>query len=107
MSLYILNAFSLNMLEGDANVSFRRISHSTVILKIEQHGFESAVGHFDTANLLSKDLGVGIACHRISVVLRPGDRAIVAQYSGPRLPEGATSLPEGATLSYWEVVSEG
>jgi hypothetical protein len=38
------------------------------------------------------------------VSLVPGDRVLVGQYSGTRLPEGATTLPEGATIR-WLVVS--
>ena len=28
---------------------------------------------------------------------------LVAQYSGPRLPEGATALPAGARIEFWLV----
>lgn len=29
---------------------------------------------------------------------------LVGQYRGPRLPDGATTLPEGATIEWWHVV---
>jgi hypothetical protein len=41
-----------------------------------------------------------LACNRVNVSLKPGDAAIVGQYIGPRLPEGATTLPEGATIKW-------
>jgi hypothetical protein len=44
---------------------------------------------------------VDISTNRISVTLNPRDSAIVAQYIGPRLPEGATQLPSGATIKFY------
>ena len=38
------------------------------------------------------------------VALKEGDVALVGQYSGPRLPEGATTLLEGATIKWMVVV---
>ena len=73
--MFLLNAFSLNMI----------------------------VGHADTAAVFSSVLGVEIPCNRATVALKEGDVALVGQYSGPRLPEGATALPEGAAIK-WVVV---
>jgi hypothetical protein len=62
----------------------------------------SAIGHADTANIISALLGVEVPMARVSVpVLVPGDVHYLALYQGPRLPEGATALPEGATLSFY------
>ena len=52
---------------------------------------------------VSVSYGVEIPCNRATVALKEGDVALVGQYSGPRLPEGATSLPEGAAIK-WLVV---
>jgi hypothetical protein len=43
----------------------------------------------------------------VSVALASGDEAVVAQYVGPRLPEGATALPEGANFSWFLVRVHG
>ena len=67
------------------------------------HSCVSAVGHADTAAVFAHVLGVPVACNRATVALKDGDVALVGQYSGPRLPEGATTLPEGATIK-WVVV---
>lgn len=64
----------------------------------------SAVGHSDTAVVFASVLGHPVATNRATVSLVPGDAIIVGQYSGPRLPEGATTLPEGATIK-WALVS--
>jgi hypothetical protein len=63
----------------------------------------SAVGHADTAAVFSSILDRAIEPNRISVKLTRDDMAIVGQYVGPRLPEGATTLPEGAAIEWWLV----
>ena len=99
--MYLLNAFSLNMLAGNADIHVREVSLDTArnLARVAT----SAVGHADTAAVFADVLGVPVACNRVSVTLEDGDTALVGQYSGPRLPEGATSLPEGATIK-WMIV---
>lgn len=100
--MFILNAFSLNMLVGNADIVVREVS-VTVAASLAAT-CTSAVGHADTAAVFSAVLGVEIPCNRATVALKPGDVALVGQYSGPRLSEGAVSLPEGATIK-WLVVA--
>lgn len=99
--MYLLNAFSLNMLNGNADVHVREVSLDTArnLAKV----CTSAVGHADTAAVFADVLGVPVPCNRVSVTLDHCHVALVGQYSGPRLPEGATSLPEGATIK-WMIV---
>jgi hypothetical protein len=106
--IYVSNAFSLNML-GE-NFGYVRIievdqdrlkmcirnNHSTIV--------RSIVGHQDTANILSDVLGMPILFNRESVILKPGDTLLVAQYSGPRLPEGCMELPEGACFRWFMIL---
>ena len=99
--MYILNAFSLNMLVGNADIAVREVSQKVAASLAAN--CTSAVGHADTAAVFSNVLGVEIPCNRATVALKEGDVALVGQYSGLRLPEGATSLPEGATIK-WVVV---
>ena len=99
--MFILNAFSLNMIVGNADIVVREISQK-VAARLAAI-CTSAVGHADTAAVFSSVLGVEVPCNRATVALKEGDVALVGQYSGPRLPEGATSLPEGATIK-WLVV---
>ena len=100
--MYILNAFSLNMLDGNADISVREITQAAAASLAAD--CTSAVGHADTAAVFSSVLGVEIPCNRATVALKEGDVALVGQYSGPRLPEGATALPEGAAIK-WLVVA--
>lgn len=61
----------------------------------------SAVGHVDMACIMSTDLKMAVAHNRATVSLDAGKHCLlVAQYRGPRLPEGATSLPEGASIQW-------
>ena len=99
--MYLLDAFSLNMIVGDADVIVREVSR-TMAASLAAN-CPSAVGHADTAAVFSSVLGVTVPCNRATVTLKDGDLALVGQYSGPRLPEGASTLPEGATIK-WMVV---
>jgi hypothetical protein len=67
---------------------------------------ESCIGHADTAKVLSSILEMDIPTNRVTVQLRENERCIVAQYIGPRLPEGAISLPEGAEIRFFHVKME-
>ena len=99
--MFLLNAFSLNMIVGNADIAVREVSQKVAACLAD--ACTSAVGHADTAAVFSSVLGVEIPCNRATVALKDGDVALVGQYSGPRLPEGATSLPEGAAIK-WMVV---
>ena len=68
-----------------------------------RNGFTSAIGHESTAKVLKNMLGVSVPVNRVTVKLKHYDDAIVAQYIGPRLPEGATELPEGAEIRFYLV----
>ena len=89
-NVFLLNAFSLQMLQGNATVKFTEVD------KLPQ-GLTSAVGHKDTANVL------GVKMNRVNVTLKRGDIAYVAQLQGGRLPEGATTLPEGFSFKFIRV----
>src|SRR5690554_274312 len=88
--IFLLNAFSLQMLEGDATVGFTEVSELP-------EGLTSAIGHQDTANVL------GVKMNRVNVTLKKSDVAFVAQLQGGRLPEGSTTLPEGFSFKFIKV----
>ena len=104
--MLLVNAFSLNMLpaKGTMSINATPVSLEEARDILATYGVESAVGHSDTANLLTGLLGIPVYAERRTVTI-PEDGAymMVAQYSGPRLPEGATTLPEGATITWWMV----
>jgi hypothetical protein len=61
---------------------------------------ESYVGHADTAIILSGILGMEVPFNRANATIQQGETVVVAQYRGPRLPEGATQLPAGAEMNF-------
>lgn len=110
MSTYLVNAWSINMLQHKrAKVDFAQISANQAVLHLSG-GFQNAIGHPDTANVVHNTLAGLMAAdsawpqaERQTVKMGLDDQCVVAQYSGPRLPEGATELPEGATIQFWIV----
>jgi hypothetical protein len=104
LRMQVLNAFSPNMLSAfPAEVQFREIPLNEA-QAITAVGIESAVGHADTATVFGEQLGCSVPANRATVSLKKGDVVLVGQYRGPRLPEGATTLPAGATIQ-WLLVS--
>ena len=108
MSIVIANAFSLNMLDlavGITNLQVCPASTEFIREEIEaEGGFTSIVGHADTAAVFSDILGLDVPCNRATFQLEEGVTLFVGQYKGPRLPEGATTLPEGAKVE-WAMVT--
>lgn len=88
---FLLNAFSLQMVDIPCNVSFCEVDSLP-------DGLTSAIGHQDTANVL------GVPMNRVNVHLAKGDVAYVAQLQGGRLPEGSTTLPDGFSFKFIKVV---
>ena len=100
---YLCNSFSLNMLDRGESILLSVIPLSLEQAKDYGTNTHSVVGHEDTARVLSTILGYEVKYNRETVTMKFGDNAIVAQYSGTRLPEGATALPEGGKIEFWLV----
>ncbi len=101
MRTLLLNAFSLGML-GHADHAHLEVLR----LSLEQarqwaEGAESYVGHATTAALFEAQLGIPVPVRREAVTLDEHSRTLVGQYIGPRLAEGATTLPEGAVIRWY------
>jgi hypothetical protein len=96
----LMNAFSLSMLAGfPALVKVEEIGLDQA-RQLAAAGLESFVGHADACKVYAGVLGAPVAMNRVSVALAHDEAALVGQYAGPRLPEGATSLPAGATIKW-------
>lgn len=94
-SVFISNAFSLQMLNSNAMISIEEISEED--FNNVKSTAKSVVGHEDTANVL------GVEFNRENITLNKGDVLYVAQIIGGRLPEGATTLPDGFRFKYLKV----
>ena len=115
--LYVANAFSLNMLPRE----WRRYefvplfpAEAAVLAYVLRDQLQNVIGHADTASLVAEVLQAEVAGlelpdpQRVTVRLERDDEVLIAQYVGPRLPEGllatfgvTTRLPEGARLEFW------
>ena len=96
MATFVANAFSLQMVPRQllGDVRFEAIeAPSAKTLSAAT----SCVGHVDTAAVL------GVPMNRINVTLNKGDVVLVGQLVGGRLPEGATTLPEGFQIAWIKV----
>ncbi|MCX7939931.1 MAG: hypothetical protein N2545_10925 [Thermoflexales bacterium] len=110
---YICNSLSINMFAsaiGDKpmHVTIERVSTEAA----EEFALSAkpAIGHADTARLVARQIApqredefVAAAAQRPTLNLTYGDELLVAQYVGPRLPEGATELPPDARIEYFLV----
>lgn len=90
--IYVSNAFSIGMVPRHLLGTVTLASCAAPVLAGTE--WTSCVGHADTAAVL------GVPFARLSVTLAPGDTLFVAQLTGGRLPEGATTLPPGAAFAW-------
>ena len=101
MKKFLVNAFSIQMIQGMSNpvlIKFEEIKAKDIPRDVI-----SAVGHADTAAVLSDILGFEIPMNRTSVFLDEFTELFVAQLVGGRLSEGSTSLPEGFRFRFFRV----
>lgn len=107
MTTYLSNAFSLQMLDTAAAHEIRTAPvTASETAQALSGGFTSAIGHADTARVVSGLLGLDVPCNRANIRLTAADTLYVAQVTGGRLPEGATELPEGMTLAFVRVTAD-
>lgn len=127
MKVVILNSFSLSIFsrqegrefDGDSYIAYHLRAAATAVMQFIPittaavkdiigiaDEVENFIGHADTASMVGTDLGLSLIPNRDKYTFSPSDNLIVAQYTGPRLPEGCQVLPDGSTLSYWLVVSD-
>ena len=96
--VYLGNAFSLQMVADNAIICKVEVSPEQVPVNAE-----SIIGHKDTAAVVSTILGREVHCNRESVMLSDEDVLYVAQVVGGRLPEGATTIPDGMELKFYRI----
>lgn len=101
MKNILSNAFSLQMV--NTNAELVRINIEPVSINSIPTDIISAIGHEDTASVLSTMLCMDIKCNRINITLDFETVLYVAQLIGGRLPEGSTTLPEGFEFKFLKV----
>ena len=93
MTIYVQNVITPNM---NSEVELAQIPTPITWEEFDQvlqdGNFINSMGHDDIAKM------VGLTKNRISISLQDGDVVYIAQYIGPRLEEGQTTLPKGAKI---------
>lgn len=103
--LVIANAFSINMLSefpNPVNIRFTKISLNLAKQLAQDCEILSVVGHADTAKVFSTVLEKEVPFNRVNFVWDDSSILLVGQLKG-RLPEGATTLPENATIEWYNI----
>lgn len=102
--MILSNAFSLQMLDLK-NEHKILVTPLTIgeVRSLLAGGFTSAVGHPDTASVVGDMLGLDVKPNRINISLDSDTTLVVAQLTGGRLPEGATTLPDGFDIQFVKV----
>lgn len=102
--MHILNAFAVSMLPQEGGVvKFIPLSPEEVRAAMSGKVIVSHIGHTSTAAVLSRELNIDLYTCRDNFTINADSDVIVAQYIGPRLPEGTVELPQGATIKYFMV----
>lgn len=99
--MLITNALSLNMFDLSQGYTIEvcplEVEH---VKRLLGESLESAIGYENTAAVVSSLVGLEVPANRQTVRLEAGDELIVAQYTGPRLAAGATTLPDNARIDF-------
>lgn len=96
--VFIGNAFSLQMVTDNAIICKVEVSPEEI-----PNEAVSIIGHADTAAVVGSILGRNVPCNRASVMLDDEDTLYVAQVVGGRLPEGATTIPDGMEIKFYRI----
>ncbi len=102
MTTFLLNAFPNSLIVPKA------VLQTTVVQRISEQmtkqllsfGFESAIGHDSTANVLAVRLKIEVKKARISVSPYDGDTLIIAAFTPPRRLEEGELFTEEEILSF-------
>ena len=96
----LMNAFPLQVVADGSTIRVTSATHEEARAAL---CVGSAIGHADTARLLETILETRVVVNRVTMPTTAFGDVVVAQFTGPRLPEGATELPPGAKIEFRRV----
>ncbi len=107
MKTYLCNTIAMAMFapEQEHTIIMKPITEEEAIALL-QDGFEQAVGHPATAEVLAQRTGLDIKFNRMNVRLTVGDTLIIAQVVVPRLAEGqvlSQEEVEALPVQWWHI----
>lgn len=108
---YLVNAFSLNMIEEfPVGISVNRIDKEWFCLDLNANEVVNAIGHDSTVHLINLLCGTNFQKNRIEIKMSRGDSAVVIMIS-ERLSEGKVlsqeeimKMLEEGKISFYEVI---
>ena len=74
--IYLVNAFSLNMIEGPVELQVLPLHKEETTDFLKNRKFISAIGHKEMADILTNELGLEVIHNRITIKLGKNDIAI-------------------------------
>lgn len=105
--LYLTNSFSVHMFGENMSVGdwvrprFEMIDKREASYILKSENFRSYFGHGNTAPILSQLLGVTVNENRGLIILRPGDRLIIASLISKRSFDAG--MDPGRWFHFWYV----
>jgi hypothetical protein len=107
MATTLCNTIAISMFDPTEThtVQMTPITEDAAIALLE-HGFEQAVGHPATADVLKQRTGLDVQFNRANVRIAPGDTLIIAQVVVPRLAEGQVLTREeveALPIAWWKI----
>jgi len=101
----LANAFDMYMLYKDSTVKFTKITLDQV-KELLNDNIESYINDKDLANILTNEFDIQAKFNPWCFIAEKNEKFIIADYRGPALSEGATSLPEKGKITFWLVEIE-
>jgi len=91
MTIYLANAFSLQMIKSldKCNIQVEKISVNDVENLVSTNNIINAIGHDSTMGAFNNLTGFNFSTNRINLSLGKGDKLIIMQFIGGRPPEGS------------------
>ena len=98
----LANLFDMYMLWGNSTVKFTKITLDKTKELLDDN-VESYINDKSLANVLLNQFDIPVVENPWCFIAEKNEKFIIADYRGPTLSENATSLPEGAKITFWLV----